>query len=76
MTRPTDAIKETRSYTIFRTSDGTLKVKASHFAPGYTVAHQPTKVDAVRFALMQAEGKLIETDREIDQLNELLDSVI
>lgn len=46
MTRPSDSIKEVRSYTI--TWKGNKpQVQESHWQPGYTDAHQPTPQEAL-----------------------------
>lgn len=58
MTRPSDELKQRRSYTIFFNSGSDQPtVKASHFVPGYTSLHKETPEEAVLafWAVLEAE---------------------
>lgn len=72
MTRPTDAHKEYKSYTVFRQSDGSFIIKPSHFLPGYTKAHHATPLEAAQWAF----DNVVEKQRELSKdLKHILDLV-
>ena len=72
MTRPTDALKETRSYVVQR--DPNTKayfVKASHWQPGYTPAYCETKLEALDYMIEEAEKTMLEAQAVVIELHDL-----
>lgn len=55
MTRPSDTIKEPRSYAVYRDPVRGIIVKGSHWAPGYTPQYCETPEEAIDRAIAKAE---------------------
>lgn len=74
--RPSDQIKATRSYVLHREQNGELKIKPSHWAPGYTPGHQPTPDEAIDFAIEQAELEMNQAQAKVVELHDLKASLL
>ncbi len=68
--RPSDQLKESRSYVVFSDANG-LRVKGSHWQAGYTPAHRPTPIEALDFAIADAEQKMTEAQAKVVELHDL-----
>ena len=61
----------TNSYTVFNDQSKGLHVKESHWQPGYTKAHCSTPIEAVDYAIEQAEQKMTEAQAKVVELHDL-----
>lgn len=71
VTRPSDAIKETRSYVVSDSRDKGLAVVGSHWVPGYSAAHKSTPIEAIDHAIEEAEQKMTEATARVVELHDL-----
>lgn len=71
MSRASDQIKETRSYVISEDRAAGLKVKGSHWAVGYTPGHKATPLEALDYAIEDAEQKMTEAQARVVELHDL-----
>lgn len=71
MSRASDQIKETRSYVISEDRAAGLKVKGSHWAVGYTPGHKATPLEALDYAIEDAEQKMTEAQAKVVELHDL-----
>lgn len=69
--RASDAIKETRSYVVFNTHQLGLHVKESHWQPGYTPGYCATPLEAVDYAIEQAEEKMTAAQARVAELYDM-----
>lgn len=69
--RASDALKAKRSFVVFNTPEKGLHVKESHWAVGYTPAYCSTPIEAVDFAIEQAEIKMTEAQAKVVELHDL-----
>lgn len=69
--RASDAIKGGRSFVVFNTPDKGLHIKESHWKVGYTPAYCSTPVEAIDFAIEQAEQKMTEAQSKVAELWDL-----
>lgn len=74
--RASDAIKETRSYVVFNTHQLGLHVKESHWQPGYTPGYCATPLEAVEYAIEQAEQKMTEAQSKVAELYDMRATLI
>ena len=69
--RPSDQIKEIRSYTVhFKAGLGWF-IKSSHWQPGYSPAHKATEAEALDYAVEAAEHEMIEAQAKVVALHTL-----
>lgn len=69
--RASDAIKAARSYVVTQTFKKGLFVMESHWAPGYTPAHCSTPIEAIDFAIREAEEKMTAAQAKVVELHDL-----
>ena len=62
---------KTRSYVVFNDHTKGLHVKESHWQPGYTPAHCSTPIEAVDYAIQDAEQKMTEAQAKVVELHDL-----
>lgn len=68
--RAADQIKEHRSYVVHSSADG-VEVKGSHWAVGYTPGYCATELEAIDFAIHQAEEEMLKAQAKVIELNDL-----
>lgn len=71
MSRPSDAIKEVRSYVVSNDRTKGLTVVGSHWVPGYSAAHKSTPIEAIDHAIESAEQKMTEATSLVVELHDL-----
>lgn len=69
--RASDAVKEVRSYVVHNTHRLGLHVKESHWQPGYTPGYRATPLEAVEFAIQEAEQKMTEAQSKVAELYDM-----
>jgi hypothetical protein len=75
MSRPSDQIKNVRSYVVHEDSVRGIHIKASHWEVGYTKAHQPTPEAAVEFQIANQAVVIKAAEIRLELLMALADKI-
>lgn len=69
--RASDQLKAVRSYVVENHRTKGLHVAESHWAVGYTPAHKATPLEALDYAIEEAEQKMMEAQARVVELHDL-----